>query len=1031
MPDDSQITLAAYLRALSTLRGHVESTPELSLRQPLLELLQGYAATSGRRLLIAAEANAEDAGQPDIFFKDGPRLVGFAETKAPGEDLRRVLRTTDQGKRYLKSLPNWVLTDYYSFMFIREGEVVETLSIADPDGASAAVSGAGDQLQAALLRFFSYAPPVIRSPRRLALELARRARLLRDGLRYVLDHEAPSGPLRSVLAFYQQTLMSDLDEEGFADTFAQTIAYGMFLARLREEGSDFTREIAARSIPPSVPFLRSAVRLITDDDFLAPSILRLLDDLAALLQNTQIGPIRREVAAGGLEHDLIIYFYERFLEQYDAGERMKRGVYYTAPQLVGYLIRATQRVLAQEFSLEKGLADESVTLLDPAVGTGTFLLGAAEQALAIEEPRGSAAQRRLIRQHLLKNFYGFELLPAPYAVAHLKMSSYFSNQGYDLADDERVGVYLTNSLELNPTTTSQLSMLPVVKGIVEEAQAAGHIKDQVPVLVIVGNPPYDRTSHNSNPFSDRLQDDFYKLDGARIPDRNTGPLRDDYLRFMRWSVWKLLEQNGAPGHGILAFVTNRAWIERPLHRAVRRFLLERFDEIHVLDLHGDQREWFRDRVDEKVFPDVQAGIALTVFVKRAGPHERDAVVRYRDSFGTREEKLSICGQASLDDESWQSLSPKAPLWLLVPYDVPPKYELWPSVDAIFPTNVIGVQTHRDQLVVAASRDELDARLAKFADTDGVPDSYWKGQGVKKNRDWSLSESRKALGDEGPRNVIRWAYRAFDYRWIAFDTRLIDYTRTAVSPHLLDDEDRTQQHENVALVFAYGSLPDGAYAFVSRTPVPAAVLSHRTFGQAYFAPLWLYEPLLGWRANIADGLLEKLAVKGIQTTPEKLLAYVYGVLNSPGYRATYAHGLRYGFSRVPIALSQSVYRRLAEIGAELVALHLLDDDALQGAAPRMEGNDEAIIGQPRHDAATLELHLGADLVAAPVPAEVWSYQQGSYRVLNDYLEARAGRALTNEEFEEFPRIVAAISQTIGRLAELDELVIQAAASAFEI
>jgi hypothetical protein len=1020
----TQEQVASYLRELSRIRAEPEATPELSLREPLLSLVRAFAQDAGRsNLLIAPEASAGEVGQPDIFVKDGPRLVGFIETKAPGADLSRLLRSDPQIKRYRQSLPNWVLTDYFRFVFIREADVVARIELADPELAQP-VAGAPGPLVDALASFLAYAPPVIRSPRRLAQELARRARLLRDGFELRLRAEGPGGPLRDVLAFYQQTLMNDLDEAGFADTFAQTITYGMFLARLRHSTGPFTRPAVAQSIPPSVPFLRSAVRLLTDEDLLPRPMLTLLDDLAALLDNTQIDRIRREVAAGGLEHDLVIYFYERFLEQYDAGERINRGVYYTAPELVRYLIRATETLLERDFNLERGLADESVLVLDPAVGTGTFLLGAAEQALETEAPRGSASQRRLIREHILNHFYGFEILPAPYAVAHLKLSSFFEHHGYTLGATERVQVYLTNSLELGDAPESQLSLLPVVRGIVEEARSAGQIKREVPVLVIVGNPPYDRTTHNANPHSDALLEDFYRLNGVRLPERNTGPLQDDYLRFLRWAVWKLLEQDGAPGHGILAFVTNRGYIERKLHRAVRHFLLRQFDEIFVFDLHGDQREWFHDRVDEKVFPDVQAGIALSVFVKRPGDRDELATVHYRETFGTRAAKRLQAQEAALEDDDWQTLTPHDPLWLFVPYDVPPEYDRWPSVAQLFPKNVIGVQTHRDQLAVGFSEQELSERFTQFADPT-VPDAHWEDQRIRSTAEWNLSDTRESIAAESPRNVIRWTYRPFDRRWVAFDDRLIDRTRTQISPHLL------ARNDNLALAFSYGSLEDGPYALVARSPVPAAVLSWRTFGQAYFAPLWLEgEGLLaGWDANLPHDLLARLAAAHINTNAEGFLSYVYGVLNAPSYRRLYAHGLRYDFARVPIARDPAVFERLRQLGADLVALHLLESPEIDGSAPRMDGNDEALLEQPRFDEREQAVYFAPDLLAVPVTASAWAYQQGSYPVLKDYLDARRGRQLTREEFEEFPRIVAAIELTLTRLAALDTALIAASAEAF--
>lgn len=1004
--------LRSYLQKIERIREQPESTPELSLREPFLELVREIGRESGRRLLVAPEAHAGEVGQPDVYVKDGPRLVGFLETKAPGVDLEHLLRTDRQLKKYKQSLPNWVLCDYYRFIFLRDGEVV----------ARASVEGE-QELRAAFLSFLSYLPPTIRSPRRLAKELARRARVLRDGLLGELRGEPEEGgPLGQVLSFYKQTVMSDLDEEGFADTFAQTITYGMFLGRLCVPEGPFTRIGASATLPGSVPFLRSAVRVLTDDDLLSPAVIRLLDDLAALLENTDVARVREEVSAGGLERDLVLFFYEDFLEQYDAGERKKKAVYYTPPELVGFLVRAVQGLLARDFNLKGGLADPTVTLLDPAVGTGTFLLGAADQALGTVRGRGSAEVKKLIREHLIPHFFGFELLPAPYAIAHLKLTTFFEQAGFQLENRERIQVLLTNTLEQRDETGHQMLLLPMFRGIVEEGRTAGKVKYQTQVLVIVGNPPYDRTSHNRNAFSDRLQEDFFHVDGERIRDRNPAPLRDDYLRFLRWGVWKLMDQPGAPGHGILAFVTNRAFIDRVLHRGVRRFFLQRFDEIYIYDLHGDQREWYRDRVDEKVFKRVQAGIALAVFVKRPGAAGGVATVRYREEFGTRKEKLDRCRGANLDDTGWQTLSPRAPLWLFVPNEVPGEYDTWPSVAQLFPAHVSGVQTHRDQLVVAMSEADLRATLRQFADAR-VPDSHWTARKVTSTRDWNLQRAREALRASPLRNVLRWTYRPFDRRWIAFDKRLVEYPRTELSAHLIDRDD------NLALAFAYGSLKDGPYALVSRRPMPAAVLSWRTLGQAYFAPWMIHNPVTGdWDENLPPTLLDRLAAVGIVTTGRGLLEYVYAVLNAPAYRAAFGDGLRYGFGRIPLARDPAVFERIRGLGAELVASHLLEHEGLDRLAPAMDGDDRGIIAVPRYDEATRTIHLGPDLVARAVPQGVWDYQHGAYRVLPGFLGEREGRSLSPEEFEDFRLTAGALARTLEILPEVDRLIPEARAGA---
>lgn len=1020
-----------YLRLLERIREQPEANPELSLREPLLELLRALGDAVGRRgLMVAPEANAGDVGQPDIFIKDGPRLIGFAETKAPGAPLTRLLKTSDQLKRYSESLPNWILTDYYLFIFIKNGESDSPVDIRE----------APDAVRSRFTAFLDSTPRNIRSASRLAEEMARRARLLRDGLHGAIQKEPRGGPLRITLDFYRKQLMDDLTEQGFADTFAQTAIYGMFLAWLRwsEQQSPrpgarradagrpaFTRALAVSEIPAAVPFLRSSMRLLTSEEILPPAVSRLLDDLAALFDNTVAEPIRRQTSAAGLGdgHDPTLYFYERFLEKYDAGERQKRGVYYTPGQLVIYIVRAVQALLRDRFGRQDGLADPAVVLLDPAVGTGTFLLGAAAEALSVVEPQGTAAQHRLIRDHLLPDFYGFELLPAPYSVAHLKVGSFFDQRGYKLTERDHAHIYLTNTLQPDDHAVGELPILPIFGAITDEAVAAAKVKRNIPVLVVLGNPPYERTSHNSNPFADRLQDDFYLIDDQRIPERNTGPLKDDYLRFIRWAVWKLLEQEQTTQGGILAFVTNRAFLERTLHRGVRKFLLERFDEIYVYDLHGDQREWFRDRVDEKVFKQVQAGIAVTILVKRPEASVGLANVNYREAWDTRESKLAEVAAATVADPEWDELTPHAPLWLMVPYDVSPSYDTWPTVAQLFPVNVIGVQTHRDQLVVADTEQEIRERLQRFADP-AVPDSEWEDQGIRTlNTGWNLPATRAALRAEGPRNIREWNYRGLERRWVAFDDRLIDRTRTKVSPHLLTEE------PNIALAFSNGSLSDGPYALVSRGPVPAAVLSWRTFGAAYMAPLWLHSPLGGPDANLAEGLLGRMAQAGISTTPDGLLHYVYAVLNSSWYRQQYADGLRYGFARIPITRDAELFAELTQAGENLVKLHLFEHPQLKQHWPRMDGDDQAILSAPLFVSETATLQLSPALAATPVSAEMWSYQQGSYPVLRNYLEQRQDRALDTREFDHFRDLVAAVSESVQRLPRIDALTHRATAETF--
>jgi hypothetical protein len=420
----------------------------------------------------------------------------------------------------------------------------------------------------------------------------------------------------------------------------------------------------------------------------------------------------------------------------------------------------------------------------------------------------------------------------------------------------------------------------------------------------------------------------------------------------------------------------------------------------------------------EVFKEVQAGIALTVFVKHPETESSNghtAKVRYREIFGRRGEKYDACRAARIDDDAWMDLSPRHPLWLFVPYEVPPEYDTWPRVTDLFPLNVVGFQTHRDQLVVAATEEELRTRLTAFANPN-VPDEEWEKQGVKTNRDWNLRSARELLAEEGPRRVMKVTYRGLERRWMAMDERLIDYIRTGVSPHLLERDD------NLAVVFANGSLADGPYTIVSRTPVPAAALSWRTFGTAYFAPLWIRDGASGdWMANVPREVLESLDERGIEVDAQALFHYVYAVLNAPMYRRRFAHALRYEVPRIPISGNPVAFEQLRGLGFQLTTIHLLERPHLAQAGPPLDGDDQAVLSAPTYDERTSTIKLAPDLVARNVAPEVWRYQQGAYRVVRDYLKEQEGRPLTSDEFEEFRRLAGAVRLTLDLLPALDEAV----------
>ena len=694
-------TVRAYLAALrdaATVPGATEHT----LRPPLADFL--HAAARDLELApitVRPELRLRDVGQPDLQVVDGlGSPIGYGETKPIGTAavFARVLES-EQVDRYRRSIDNLLVTDFLRFSLFRADvgrlDVVlvesEARLIAGAHTVSAAQLAALENL---LQAFFSARAPIVTSAEQLADGLARKTTLLRDAIRALLGTPGDDGEaLRRLHEFYRRSLMSDMTDDDFADTYAQTLVYALFLARL-EGGPVRDLDAALAAIPRDVPILRSAIEPLRVAGRLPDPVATWLGDALVLLAATP------DAVIGSIGHpsagmpDPILYFYEHFLAAYDRLERIRRGVYYTPRPLVDYLVRAVDDSLVRDFGKPAGLGDTGVSVLDPAVGTGTFLLAAAQQAVTnVATSLGSGAVQAVLDEHILRDFYGFELLPAPYTIAHVKLAL-FAREHHASFRERRARIYLTNTLGDPLARADDGGLLAFfVPGLIEEAAEAERVKSDQQILVVVGNPPYSAASHNRQPEIERLFAAWKTIDGrpGSPPIREARiALNDDYLKFMRWGVWKLLEQPGAPGHGILAFVTNHGFVWNRLHRGVRKALLDAFDDIWVFNLHGNQRLWVRGHTDEKVFPEVQQGIALTVFVRRPGPKIGLGTVHYREMRGTRQDKYDAASTVRLGGDGWTTTTPEAPYWSFAPSAGDDRYATWPSVPKLFPVNSSGV-----------------------------------------------------------------------------------------------------------------------------------------------------------------------------------------------------------------------------------------------------------------------------------------------------------------------------------------------------
>lgn len=1024
-------TVRDYLRSIREV-GTVAGATEHTYRAALTTFLTKAADELGfGAIAVRSELRLASVGQPDLQVVDAAgSAIGYGETKTPGTAARFAdVLESEQVSRYRATLENLLVTDFLRITLFRPEvgrlDVVLSDSTSRLAAGEYAVSAATlAQLSQVLSAFFSATAPAATSAEMLAGGLARRATLLRDAIRELLKPGNDEGDaLRKLWDFYRRTLMSDMESDDFADTYAQTLTYSLFLARL-EAGPIRDLDAAWKAIPEDIPILRSAIEpLRVQGAFPAPMTVWLTDQLH-LLASTPDGVISSIGHPIGGSPDPILYFYEHFLTAYDKVERVRKGVYYTPRPLVDYLVRAVHESLKRDFGRPLGLADKDVRLLDPAVGTGTFPLAAAQVAVdEIASTLGPGAIRTVLEDHVLQHFFGFELLPAPYTISHVKFAL-FARDHHVRFLKQRAAIYLTNTLGDPLARADDGGLLAFfVPGLIEEAHAAERVKSDEQVLVVIGNPPWSATSHNRQPEIERLFAAWKTIDGQPgsppIPDARIA-LNDDYLKFMRWAIWKLFEQPDSPKHGILAFVTNHGFINGGIHRGIRKALLDTFDEIRVFNLQGNQRLWIRGVKDEKVFPDVQQGVAMTVFIKRPGEGSKRASVHYREMRGTRAEKYTAASSIRLSDPGWTQVVPAAPYWSFAPSEGGEAYDAWPSVARIFPTSSSGVQSSRDDLVNDSDRGRLESRMRAIVDPANTDDELRERFDVAENARWRWKEHRAAFSEFKPARLIPWTYRLFDRRFIYWDPALVSWPRQRLMQHLLPIPLGLGGEDRLALI-VQRARPINTIATMSR----GIAASHVTGHWCHVYPLHLavggdQDALIPadehWRENVDPAIASALAAAhGARHSVEDMAMYTLAILSSPLYRSRFSESLEQDHPHIPFPRDRGAFDRMAELGRLLASAHLLEAPIDEGV--RFAGDGDSRVSRIRYDAATETAWVNERQHFTGVTRAAWDWG-GAFRPIEHFLADRQDRQLDLEQIEMFMRAVTAVLRTMELEPDLD-------------
>lgn len=1064
------IVFEKYLKSVGAYLAAGNAT-EHTYRAALSELLESIETA----VKATNEPKRTKVGAPDYIVKHGNLTIGYVEAKDVGDNLKKTAGS-EQLKRYRAAFPNLILTDYLEFHHFVDGELHATARLADEDSSGKLKQSkeGAKELQSLLGSFFAAEPQSAGTPKELAEQLAARAREIRTLISGTFREEGVKGQLHSQLQAFRKTLIPELKAEDFADMYAQTIAYGLFAARTTSEGQDFNRWSASQFLPKTNPFLRNLFYEISGPN-LDERIAWMVDDLAEYLNRADMAAILKDFGRRTRQEDPVVHFYETFLAAYDRKMREARGVYYTPEPVVSYIVRSVDHLLKEKFDRPAGLADENTLVLDPATGTATFLYYVIRHIHEHLEAQGQlGGWSPYVRENLLPRIFGFELLMAPYTVAHMKLGVLLQELGYDFSGDERLNVYLTNTLEEG----SYAEPTGFAEYIADEANAAAKVKNEEPIEVIIGNPPYSENSANKGDWISGLLNQYKKIDGNTLGERNPKALLNDYVKFIRFGQWRIEKS----GQGILAFITSHTYLDSVILRGMRKSLIDSFSDIYILDLHGNM---YKEEVspdggkDQNVF-DIRQGVSIAIFVKSPG-HSGKAKVHQADFWGLRADKYQSLYDSNVDSTEWRELEPESPHYFLSAQtkDLLDEYENGWNITSVMPVFSNGVKTHRDHFALDFKPENLRKKIEDFRNESLSDDEIASRYKLKDTRDWKLSERRKHLASnpDWESHLTKNLYRPFDKRAYFHHNSVVDRPRNEVMRHMVSGTNlalltnrqvklSTVQHFLATEVPTDFHILETANAAVSVYPlylysseenktstreelihqteremvkraksglIPAQDLENkldnmRAFIEAHFpeeadrwpnlSPEFVMElsEKLGL-SFVADGVGDLTSTFG----PEDVFNYAYAVFHSPTYRERYAEFLKRDFPRLPLTSDAALFAALAGLGRELVGLHLMTSPKLGKLITRFPEEGDGAVERVRYDVANERVYINKTQYFEGVPEEVWEFRVGGYQVLDKWLKDRKGRTLSFADTKHYQQVVVTLSETKRIMQEIDETI----------
>ena len=988
--------ISTYIKEINQLY-QTGLTTEHSFRPALQRLLQDCTTCT-----VINEQSHIDCGAPDLTLLCKQLPIAYIEAKDLEDgDLDGRKKNREQFDRYKASLDTIIFTDYLDFHLYEHGEWQQSVRLAEIQGNKIRLSDA-ERFASLMEHIRNARPQRITSASKLAQLMAGKARLLRDIIEQALiqdsaisDQDEQTTELQGYMQAFQQVLIHDITPKTFADIYAQTIAYGMFAARLHDDSpDDFSRAEAANLIPKTNPFLRKIFQQIAGYD-LDERIAWIVDDLVSAFAATDMEKIMQGFGKSTQQTDPMLHFYEDFLFQYDPAAKKQCGVYYTPQPVVEFVVRAVDDILRTEFNLPMGLADTSkveieqeieqdlkhrkekklvhrVQVLDPATGTGTFL---AETVRQIKRDLGAqiGAWASYVPEHLLPRLHGFELMMAPYTIAHLKLDLEIG-----ITAQDRLRIFLTNSLE--------------------EANKASKIKQSAPVMIVMGNPPYSISSNNKGEWITRLLDDYKK----NLNERNIQPLSDDYIKFVRLAQY-YVERNG---EGVLAYICNNSFIDGLIHRQMRSELMRVFDKIYILDLHGNTRKKetaLDGSKDENVF-DIMQGVSINIFVKKSGKSKAPAEVRHFDLYGLREYKYDYLRTHNLASVEWKNLNPQIPNLYFAQRNTEPELEYMKGFEltSIMPLYSSGITTSNDSKLSANNLQEL-VNLLQENNIENYGNTY----------------------------IYSVAYKPFDNKLYYLHPKYALRPR----PSLIKNFGNGKPNLSFSLRRTAENTSGWQHILANNNPCDGNLMSARS----YSIPLYLYPEPGSIDSSRHPNLDERIwaqinAAIGKDTAPEDIFDYIYGVLHSPAYRARFKEFLKVDFPRIPYPKDQTEFEHFRSFGNRLRELHLMHSvpespvtfpesgsmsvekvEFTSSAAPGVSAAETAPIA---HELNAGRVYINATQYFANVPRTAWEFYIGGYQPAQKWLKDRKGRTLSFDDISHYGKIISVLTETARLMTEID-------------